>query len=461
MIARKRATAPLPGWLALVACVAALGLALLDPQARAETAIPPPAPSSSTASPSPPPVDAATLGGRAAMPGDAEVPLAWMPPGAAASPLPSEEIFPPQTISVRFNHKLHVKQLKQSCKVCHAAAFASNDAADRLLPKPATTCDGCHESDHADLLHVKAGPSAIGQCAYCHLGARAGEGGKVAALVLPTPNLHFPHKLHLVRNIQCAQCHGKIDELELATREQMPRMAGCLSCHAMSGPAQGEAKSACSTCHLTQADGRLQIAFSTGDLTPPPWLHQAGHSADWIERHKTVAADDSAFCGSCHTDKYCADCHDGKVRPRKVHPNDWLSMHPQAARQDNPRCVSCHQEQTFCADCHRRTGVARDVASGNRLAGRRFHLPPEVWTTAPRGPQHHAWEAERNLNACVSCHTERDCTTCHATKGIAGGQGVNPHPLGFRSRCSLALQRNPRPCLVCHDARDTLLGSCR
>ena len=95
------------------------------------------------------------------------------------------------------------------------------------------------------------------------------------------------------------------------------------------------------------------------------------------------------------------------------------------------------------------------------MAGRRFHLPPEVWTTAPRGPQHHAWEAERNLNACVSCHTERDCTTCHATKGIAGGQGVNPHPIGFRSKCGLALQRNPRPCLVCHDARDSQLGSCR
>ncbi|MFS8071147.1 MAG: cytochrome c3 family protein, partial [Byssovorax sp.] len=423
MITRKRASAPLPGWLALVACIAALVLALRNPDASADTApLPPPptpAPSGSTISPAPtgsvispapapstlfdapPDTAAATRSGSAAMRGDAEVPLVWMPPGTGASPLPSEEIFPPQTIPLRFNHKKHVKELKQPCKVCHAAAFASNDVADRLLPRPTESCDGCHATNHADLLHVTAGAGAIGQCEYCHLGANAGEGGKVAAVVIPTPNLHFPHKKHLGRNIQCAQCHGKIEELELATREQMPRMAGCLTCHAMSGPAQGGAKSACSTCHLTQADGRMQVAFSTGDLLPPRWLHDAGHAADWIERHKTSAANDSAFCGSCHTDKYCADCHDGKVRPRKVHPNDWLSMHPQAARQDSPRCVSCHQEQTFCADCHRRTGVARDAASGNRMAGRRFHLPPEVWTTAPRGPQHHAWEAERNLNACV------------------------------------------------------------
>ena len=483
MISRKRAAAPLPGWLALVACVAALVLALFHADASADTAplppVPTPSPSGSTISPAPtgsaispapapstlfdavPDDGAATKSGRAAMPGDAEVPLVWMPPGTGASPLPSEEIFPPQTIPLRFNHKTHVKRLQQPCKACHAAAFTSDDAADRLLPRPTESCDGCHKTSHADLLHVTAGAGAIGQCAYCHVGAGAGEGGKVAAVVIPTPNLHFTHKKHLGRNIQCGQCHGKIDELELATREQMPRMAGCLTCHAMSGAAQGQAKSACSTCHLTQADGRMQVAFTTGNLVPPRWMRDAGHDADWIERHKTSAANDSAFCGSCHTDKYCADCHDGKVRPRKVHPNDWLSMHPQAARQDNPRCVSCHQEQTFCADCHRRTGVARDAASGNRLAGRRFHLPPEVWTTAPRGPQHHAWEAERNLNACVSCHTERDCTTCHATKGIAGGQGVNPHPIGFRSKCGLALQRNPRPCLVCHDARDSQLGSCR
>jgi hypothetical protein len=205
----------------------------------------------------------------------------------------------------------------------------------------------------------------------------------------------------------------------------------------------------------------VQTAYGSQFLIPPRWLHAAAHDADWIERHKTVAADDSAFCGSCHTSKECADCHDGNVRPRKVHPNDWLSMHPQAARTDNPHCTSCHNEQTFCADCHRRVGVARDSPSGNRPPGRRFHPPPIEWTTAPRGPNHHSWEAERNLNACVSCHTERDCATCHATKGVAGGGGVDPHPAGFSSRCGAALRQNPRPCYVCHQSSDSDLRSCR
>lgn len=395
------------------------------------------------------------------MPGDAEVPLSLMPPGASASPLPSDEIFPPQTLTIRFNHKFHVEKQQQSCKVCHAAAYSSESANDRLLPDPTQTCDNCHDVDHSDRANVKTGGDPNGQCTFCHLGDNAGVGGKVAPLVIPQPNLRFTHKKHLTRNIQCAQCHGPIDKLELATRDQLPRMAGCFTCHNMSGASQGDAKSACTNCHLTQPDGRIKTTFATGDLVPPRWLHNAGHTADWIERHKTIAADDSAFCGSCHAAKYCTDCHDGKVRPRKVHPNDWISMHPEAAKQDNPRCVSCHQQQTFCADCHRRVGVARDVASGNRLAGRRFHPPSSEWTAAPRTAKHHAWEAERNLNACVSCHTERDCATCHATKGLSGGQGVNPHPIGFANACRTPFARNPRPCLVCHQMSDSALKACQ
>src|SRR5262245_40392394 len=138
------------------------------------------------------------------MPNDAEVPLDWMPPGTSSSPVPSDEIFPPQSLTLRFNHKKHVKDLKQTCKVCHAAAYSSDVASDRLLPKPADTCDGCHDVDHSNLSAVKAGTDANGQCNFCHLGEN---------------------------------CHGKIDQLELATRDNLPRMAGCFSCHNMSGAA--------------------------------------------------------------------------------------------------------------------------------------------------------------------------------------------------------------------------------
>ncbi len=400
-------------------------------------------------------------GGRAPLRNDKMVPLAWMPPGTSASPNPSEEIFPPQTITVRFNHALHVTEFEQTCRACHSSAFGSLRASDRLLPDPSATCDNCHDVDHSNLQAVESGGDANGKCDFCHIGDSPGEAGRVARMVVPDPNLHFPHKTHLDRNIACAQCHGQIDKLELATRDQLPRMAGCFTCHAMSGAAQGDAKGDCMGCHLSEPNGVMQTTFSTGQLTPPQWLHGSAHTPDWIERHKGVAAANSKMCGSCHAEAFCSDCHDGKVRPRDVHPNDFISMHAQAARQDNPRCVNCHQTQSFCGDCHRRVGVARDAPTANRLSGRRFHPPPSVWTLAPRGPQHHAFEAQRNLNACVACHSERDCATCHATKGLRGGGGISPHPPGFETRCALPMSRNSRPCLVCHASSDPLLTPCR
>jgi hypothetical protein len=407
------------------------------------------------------PAATAYRGGTAPMPNDAPVPDEWMPPGTDESPVPSDEIFPPQAITIRFNHKKHVKDFSLSCKTCHAGAFTSMNSSDRMMPSPGETCDGCHDVNHSDLSKVTAGKEANGQCTFCHLGADAGVGGRVARMVLPPPNLRFPHKKHLDRNIQCGHCHGKIDELELATRDQLPRMAGCFDCHDMPGQAQGDARSECNVCHTTEPTGKLQLEFTTGELLPPDWLHMAGHTPDWIERHKTVAANDSQFCASCHREEDCAECHDGRVRNRKVHPNDWIGMHATAARLDNPRCVSCHQVTQFCGDCHRRVGVARDAPVGNRPSGARFHPPAQEWTIGPRSAGHHAWEAERNLNACVACHSERDCATCHATRGVSGGGGVNPHPTGFKDRCSTPFARNPRPCLVCHQGNDSKLSACQ
>ena len=387
-----------------------------------------------------------------------DVPLEWLPPGAKASPIASEEIFPPQTITIRFEHARHLALEHKppiACPFCHGKALTSDKAADRLLPDPVATCDGCHGSRHDNLDRVEPGPQPDGQCPSCHLGADAGRDGRVARFVLPTPNLRNSHRKHAARNIGCPQCHGSVAAVGLATRDQLPRMSGCFVCHAMSGPARGEARGHCTNCHIVAPGGRLQTTFSTGKLVPPAWLHGAGHGPGWVTGHRQQAAANSAMCANCHAEQFCIDCHDGKVRPREIHPGDWISMHPVAARQDSPRCVSCHQLQSFCGDCHRRVGVARDAPSDARVAGRRFHPPPAVWSAAPRGAAHHAWEAQRNLNACIACHSERDCATCHATKGLRGGAGIHPHPPNFDP--GGAYQRNPRPCLVCHSPSDPVL----
>jgi hypothetical protein len=443
---------------------AALQAAVRAPEPSARKAVP-------AATAAPRSTAAGTLvHGLAPLPGGASVPLHDRPPGATRDERgPSSVIFPVQKLTIRFNHEKHVKGLKISCVTCHDKAKTSRSSADSLVPR-ATRCDACHGSDHRARGVVRAGSDLIGQCGFCHIGYRESDGQRVEAFSIPPPNLKFNHAIHLERNIKCQQCHGNVENIELATADQLPRMRGCFGCHQMPVPARGEARGECATCHLTERGGLMKTEFATGSLTPPRWLYNAGHGPDWIERHKVVAGADSRFCGSCHSESYCMDCHDGRVRPRKVHPNDWISMHPVASRQNNPSCTSCHRQQSFCLGCHQRAGVTMTGPYANFAGRGNFHPPKAIWTDPPRTSAHHAWEAQRNINACVSCHVERDCAICHATakvggRGIGGGgivgQGVNPHPTGFSSRCSGALKRNARPCLVCHDPADPKLLACR
>lgn len=446
-----------------VALVVAVVAACLDP---------------SLTSASPGPEAAATLptiAGVSPMPNDVAVPPAWLPPGAdSPDEGPSTAIFPPQRITFRFNHKWHAS-IGVQCTTCHAGVPQSTNTREKLLPQP-TTCDGCHGTDHSNVNAVLPGPATRGQCAFCHLGYAPSDGNHVAPLEMPRPNLNFTHKKHIEHGFKCIQCHGDVAQLELATRDQLPRMAGCFGCHQQTDSAGPHAaKSACTTCHLREfgegahvpaetlpsTGGRIRTVFATGVLKPPQWLHDSQHTPDWIQRHREVAAADSQFCANCHTEDYCTNCHDGRVRPRNIHPADYINMHPVEARMATQRCTSCHQEQSFCLTCHMRLGITRTGPSGVAEGqGTRFHPPKSLWSEPPVNPGFHSFEAERNLNACVSCHVERDCVACHGSQAM-GGSGFNPHNAGFMARCSTQFRRNPRPCFVCHEQGDSQLAECR
>ncbi|HEY8943915.1 MAG TPA: cytochrome c3 family protein, partial [Polyangiaceae bacterium] len=336
---------------------------------------------------------------------------------------PSRAIFPPQRLPLKFSHRKHVGVLGVACVACHDRATASTKSSDRLLPA-GTRCDGCHDTNHRDVSNVtRRGTDRLSACSSCHVGSGLdGAAPVVERVFLPAPNLKFDHALHAGKNIQCAECHGRVEEVDLATRDQLPRMKGCLSCHTGKSASEGRPvpSGACDTCHLTETNGRLKTHFASGALLPPDWMRNANHGPDWIERHKRVAAADSQFCGNCHSERECADCHDGRVRPRSVHPNDYLSLHGIEARQEPARCSSCHQQQSFCLGCHQRSGIAQSGPFANFAGRGRFHPSKWVWTDGPRSAGHHAWEAQKNLNTCTSCHVERDCVACHATRRVGG-----------------------------------------
>lgn len=376
---------------------------------------------------------------------------------------PSPVIFAPQRLTVRFDHAKHAA-LGVPCAACHDRASRSRKSADNLLPSPAR-CDACHGTDHTNTNAVRADAAQpLARCATCHVGYRDEDGNRVERTLLPKPNLTFSHALHVGRKIACATCHRGVERAGLATREHLPSMRTCTSCHRLDA-VKPAPSGACTTCHVREGS-RIKTRFGSGTLLPPRWLNDSEHGPDWLFRHRVVAGQDSEFCANCHREKDCADCHDGRVRPRRVHPNDYLSLHPVAARQNSPRCTSCHQEQNFCVPCHQRSGVAESGPFANFAQRGRFHPPPEIWTNGPPSARHHGWQAQRNLNACTSCHVERDCARCHATSamgggGLAAGGRLDPHPPGFRSQCARPLRQNPRPCLFCHAPADPVLAECR
>jgi hypothetical protein len=55
----------------------------------------------------------------------------------------------------------------------------------------------------------------------------------------------FDHRMHLVNDVQCETCHGKLAEQDVVTSEwPSNKMTFCQPCHV-----QSKAASGCNTCH--------------------------------------------------------------------------------------------------------------------------------------------------------------------------------------------------------------------
>ncbi|NUN15019.1 MAG: cytochrome c3 family protein [Myxococcales bacterium] len=382
---------------------------------------------------------------------------------------PSDVIFPKQSIPTRFFHDKHLA-LDIECVQCHESATQSVRASDVNLPS-GQACDLCHSVDANN--PETADPASA--CKTCHLefsGAYEGYNPhdeperaniRPQKMTIPEPNLKFNHKIHIDRGIGCETCHAGLDKIAVAAPENaFPVMGTCLTCH--------DGKSApdeCTTCHLADPGSRMITDFPQGKLKPHGYYRNDAHDEDFIKNHSQVARVDEGYCLSCHKRQDCVDCHNGSVRPVKIHPANWLLTHPITARKNSLECSSCHREQSFCIDCHRTTGIV-DLAQ-NLDTTVDFH--PDGWVNLPGQPvtgNHHMFQAQRNIRACVACHQEETCLKCHSAKdpavfGVSRARdpGINPHPVDFKNRCGAMFRLNERACLKCHETNDPNIRFCK
>ncbi|MBT8495395.1 MAG: cytochrome c3 family protein [Deltaproteobacteria bacterium] len=367
----------------------------------------------------------------------------------------SSVIYPPQSLPLKFSHELHVGKLQTSCEFCHQRAESSQSSVDNLLPTEAA-CRACHAIDRSKPLKQVGKGAPPARCDACHVGYQ--PGGTVARVVIPPPNLKFDHKKHVAQGMSCASCHGDMvtNKVGLATRAQLPRMQQCLDCHS-----RKRSLRQCTTCHLAEAGTRMKTDYPSGKLQPSGTLRGAAHDLQFRTNHRTVAQNDPDYCDSCHKKSFCTSCHNGVRKPLDFHVGDYIALHPIDARRDQTQCSSCHRLQTFCTGCHARSGVSADgrisqFARGGGGGGARYHPPGWVEYSAagpvrgPRPASHHAFEAQRNIRSCASCHREEFCLDCHSRQ--TGSFSINPHPRGWAGswRCRSLRKRAGRMCLRCH-----------
>lgn len=355
-----------------------------------------------------------------------------------AAPAPSPLIYPPFKAQLPAAHRIHVAQAKLDCNTCHNKARTSASTNDWLAPG-VEQCAACHQNRYQELRLTSP----------------------------PNPRLRFSHAKHFARGIGCVDCHGHVDEREDARgTERLPKMAVCLRCHKNDRGMATVGGGNCRLCHL-QAGGVIKTRFREGLLVPSSFMSMR-HDNGWMWQHGDAAMIRGPVCQACHQESDCVNCHNGRLRPRQIHPSDWLSLHGIEARQSAGGCDRCHRSQSDCLTCHLRAGLSPSGPGAARTGSGRFHPPSSIWSDRPRTARHHAVQARLHMDECVSCHQERDCASCHASAGVGGpgqglpnGFGTSPHPAGFRVMCGGQLARNPRPCLVCHRGDDPNLAPCR
>jgi hypothetical protein len=145
------------------------------------------------------------------------------------------------TQPIAFSHKLHAGTMGIDCKYCHTAVTRSPNATVPAV----SVCMNCHA------VARKNRPEIIKLTRYFEEG-----------IALPWKRIHrvpdyayFNHSAHVNRGIDCAQCHGRIQDAEVVSQVSAFTMAACLKCHRESQQILANVKDIrrgpdyCSACH--------------------------------------------------------------------------------------------------------------------------------------------------------------------------------------------------------------------
>ncbi len=152
----------------------------------------------------------------------------FMSTGCSWPSMNSTPYSPDQPIA--FNHKVHVSDNAIQCLYCHSYADRSPFAGVPSVER----CMGCH-------LIVAA--QTEGVQALNGYWQRKEPIPWTKVNVLPR-FVHFNHEAHVRAEVECAECHGDVQNMSKISQTSSLKMGWCLDCHR-----KEEASVDCLTCH--------------------------------------------------------------------------------------------------------------------------------------------------------------------------------------------------------------------
>ncbi len=378
----------------------------------------------------------------------------------------------PRGTNLRFRHEVHAEDVEAfECSVCHVP---EGNGRMEIVAADAGVCMDCHDEGTPHL-------SADNDCAVCHLPLSESTLTFDHVGAFPKPASHeeegFAAGGHGAAcpadgaSDNCATCHAQqfclichVDGPEVPAIAELARDDRALALDAMLSAPPDHAREAflathgffsqeesakCATCHTAESCEECHAAtphvaadlYRAGDgrgagaavsRRAPP-----SHGDDYRYRHAADANASSQSCAACHGQEDCLECHLPHAAEMSdgFHPADFLSRHPTAAWSRETSCSDCHDAQSFCASCHEASGLG----AGTGQLGTGYHDGKDAFLLG------HGPAARRNLETCVTCHSEPDCLQCHSAQR---GRGFSPHGPGFDPEKARAA--NSESCTACH-----------
>ena len=126
---------------------------------------------------------------------------------------------------IPFNHRFHVGDLQIDCQYCH---IGTERSVSGVVPSM-DICMGCHTI-------AGTGLPPIEQLREMYRNGERVEWKWVNKL---PEFVQFSHKAHLRNDVECAECHGPVEEMDRVYQWAPFTMGWCLECH-RSEPREGD-----------------------------------------------------------------------------------------------------------------------------------------------------------------------------------------------------------------------------